>query len=252
MPTTNLVFRDNTLPRRVRGLGENWASTPITCASPSPPCCCGNAVAVVGIYLALGVVLAVARWQWPVRGADAVTASTPLVADKRRCDRARPGGVIKPELRSAVAMALIDRSSPLADARIVLAGAVALHQLDLQEVERLDIGQPQPDRGVEGGMLFEQPCHARSRRADRHVLGPTRCGSRQRRDRAGPRPRPAPHSARRCRGRTWRAPSPCWRGWRRTAATLAPSRRAAPCRRSRPAPARPHTSPAASLAPAPS
>src|SRR3546814_19367263 len=45
----------------------------------------------------------------------------------------------------------------LADPRIVLARAVALHQLDLEQIERLDIGQAQPDRGVEARMLFEQP-----------------------------------------------------------------------------------------------
>ena len=61
-----------------------------------------------------------------------------------------PVGMMRyPLFRSAVAIALIDSWMPSRDPRIVLAGAVALQQLDLQQVERLDIGQAQPDRGVE-------------------------------------------------------------------------------------------------------
>ena len=81
MPTTNLVFRDNTLLGVCEGLGEELGFNANYLRVALAALLLWNAVAVVGIYLALGVVLAVARWQWPVRGADAVTASTPLVAD---------------------------------------------------------------------------------------------------------------------------------------------------------------------------
>ena len=55
------------------------------------------------------------------------------------------------EFRSAVATALIDNRVPRRSADL-LAGAVALHQLDLQQVERLDIGH-RTDRRVQRGML---------------------------------------------------------------------------------------------------
>jgi hypothetical protein len=44
----------------------------------------------------------------------------------------------------------------LADARVRLAGAVALQQFDLEQVQGLDIGQAQADRGVERRLPLEQ------------------------------------------------------------------------------------------------
>src|SRR5580698_1767285 len=41
-------------------------------------------------------------------------------------------------------------------ARVVLARPMALEQLDLQPVERLDIGQTQAHRRVKRGMFFQQ------------------------------------------------------------------------------------------------
>ena len=58
-----------------------------------------------------------------------------------------------PEFLSAVAIALIESWMPSRDARVGLAGAVALEQLDLEQVQRLDIGQAQADRGVELGFF---------------------------------------------------------------------------------------------------
>src|SRR5690606_20433351 len=52
----------------------------------------------------------------------------------------------------------VDRQlDALVDARVGLARAVALHQLDLGQVERLDIGQAQPDRRFERRILLQQP-----------------------------------------------------------------------------------------------
>src|SRR5882762_11574251 len=44
----------------------------------------------------------------------------------------------------------------LPDPRIVLARPVTLEQFHLQQIQRFDVGQPQPDGGVQGGILFEQ------------------------------------------------------------------------------------------------
>lgn len=44
----------------------------------------------------------------------------------------------------------------LANPFISFARAVAFHQLDLQQVERFDIGQPQPDGIVERGVGLQQ------------------------------------------------------------------------------------------------
>jgi phosphoesterase RecJ-like protein len=41
--------------------------------------------------------------------------------------------------------------------------AVALEKLDLEQVQRLDVRQPQPDRGVERGLVLEQPALPRDR-----------------------------------------------------------------------------------------
>ena len=51
----------------------------------------------------------------------------------------------------------VDRQlNAFAHARVVLAGAVPLEQLDLQEVQGFDIRQAQPDRRVECWVLLQQ------------------------------------------------------------------------------------------------
>src|SRR5437016_5380782 len=51
----------------------------------------------------------------------------------------------------------VDRElDPLGDPGIALPGAVALEQFDLEQVQRLDIGQAQADRFVERRIALEQ------------------------------------------------------------------------------------------------
>src|SRR5258705_7245175 len=51
----------------------------------------------------------------------------------------------------------VDRQmNALPDPRIVLTGAVTLEQFHLQQIQRFDVGQPQPDGRIQGRILFEQ------------------------------------------------------------------------------------------------
>ena len=119
-----------------------------------------------------------------------------------------------------------------------LAGAVALQQFDLEQVQRLDIGQAQADRGVERRHCFSssRAC-AGDRRAGNRGCAASRRGCGRRSPRAAPCPRPARHSARRSPCRTWRAPSPDCRAWSgRTARPRASRLQHRRCRRAPAAP----------------
>src|SRR3954451_19986128 len=82
-------------------------------------------------------------------------------ASAARMKKKSRGMVEGDTLLSAVAQRRGDRVdrelNPLANPRVVLAGAVPFQQLDLEQIQRLDVGQAQADRGLERRMLFEQP-----------------------------------------------------------------------------------------------
>ncbi len=71
--TTNLFFRNDTLFGVCEGLGEefgfnaNWLRVPFAAGV------LWNPMAIVGIYLALGIALALARWTFPKPRAAAAT-----------------------------------------------------------------------------------------------------------------------------------------------------------------------------------
>lgn len=77
MTATNLVLRENTLLGVCEGLGEELGFNADYLRVVLAAALLWNPAAVVGLYLALGVVLAVARWAWPVRGADDTATAMP-------------------------------------------------------------------------------------------------------------------------------------------------------------------------------
>ena len=152
-----------------------------------------------------------------------------------------PRGVTaQPVLRSAAAIPAIERSS--GRVRLLLAGAVAAQQLDLDRVHRVDVRVPQRDRALEQRVAVEQLAPSRrststlstARACSRFELAP-RCG-RARLPAGRARGRRA-----RCACSTSRASS---RGSRRARGrTASPGRACRSSRTSAPASAVPHAEP---------
>ena len=80
MPTAaNLVTREDTLLGVCQGMGEEFGFNANYLRVAFGALLLWNAAVVVGVYLALGVVLAISRWWWPVRADGAASATSPAL-----------------------------------------------------------------------------------------------------------------------------------------------------------------------------
>ena len=115
----------------------------------------------------------------------------------------------QPLLRRPAASPLIVRWIARSRALVGLPAAIAAQQLDLQVVQRVEVGKAVADAARERRIVVEQRRLPRDREHVRdraRVLGGD---AREDRARAARRRRRARRSATRSRGRSWRAPWPC-------------------------------------------
>jgi|SRR6186713_2703131 phage shock protein C len=77
--TTNLMMRNDTILGACEAIGQDFGFNPNWLRVAFCAAIYWNPAVVIGVYLGLGVVVAVTRYAFPDRNAEAPAASAPLV-----------------------------------------------------------------------------------------------------------------------------------------------------------------------------